>query len=111
MTERRPKYGNRKVTIDGLRFDSVAESRRYATLLYLEMAGEIRDLECHPPYRLVVNGVLIGRYTPDFRYVETASGRTVVEDVKSRPTKTRDYVLRKKLMKALHGIEIQEVTG
>jgi hypothetical protein len=33
----------------------------------------------------------------------------VVEDVKSKPTVTRLYRVKKKLMRALHGIEIQEV--
>ena len=70
----------------------------------LEKAGEIQIIELHPKYKLVVNGVLIGRYTADFMYYE--NGCTIVEDVKG--VKTRDYILRKKLMKALYGIEIRE---
>jgi hypothetical protein len=106
------KYRAVKGEIDGIKFDSQAEGRRYLVLRDRLQRGEISALEPHPPaYRLEVNGVLVSRYTPDFRYVVVATGQTVVEDVKSNPTKTRDYVMRRKLMKALYGIEIQEVTG
>ena len=44
----------------------------------------------------MVNGVKIGRYTADFRYKKGSD--VIVEDVKSRATKTRDYVLRKKIL-------------
>lgn len=105
------KYHAVKGTIDGFTFDSQAEGRRYLVLRDRLQRGEIRDLEPHPPaYRLEVNGVLISRYTPDFRYVVVATGETVVEDVKSSPTKTRDYVMRRKLMLALHGIRVVEIT-
>lgn len=106
------KYHAVRGEIDGLKFDSQAEGRRYLMLRDRLRRGEIRDLEPHPPaYRLEVNGVLVSRYTPDFRYVVVATGETVVEDMKSNPTRTRDYVMRRKLMKALHGIEIAEVMG
>lgn len=106
------KYGSKRTVIDNHRFDSQAEGRRYLALRDRLQRGEIRDLEPHPPaYRLDVNGVLVSRYTPDFRYVVIETGETVVEDVKSNPTRTRDYVMRRKLMKALHGIEITEVMG
>ena len=57
---------------------------------------EISNLELHPRYDLMVNGVKIGRYTADFRY--NKGNEVVVEDVKSKPTKTRDYMLRKKIL-------------
>ncbi len=110
--KRPTKYRAIKGEIDGYRFDSQAEGRRYLALRDRLQRGEIRDLEPHPPaYRLDVNGVLVSRYTPDFRYVVIETGETVVEDVKSNPTRTRDYVMRRKLMRALHGIEITEVMG
>ena len=59
-------------------------------------AREISDLEVHPKFDLMVNGVKIGRYTADFRYKKGSD--IIVEDVKSRATKTRDYVLRKKIL-------------
>tara|TARA_R100001509_G_C4705193_1_gene161415 strand:+ start:176 stop:415 length:240 start_codon:yes stop_codon:yes gene_type:complete len=59
-------------------------------------AREISDLELHPKFDLMVNGVKIGRYTADFRYKKGSD--IIVEDVKSRATKTRDYMLRKKIL-------------
>jgi hypothetical protein len=46
-------------------------------------------------------------YTADFRYVD-ASGAVVVEDVKSGPTKTTAYRLRKRLVETIYGITITE---
>lgn len=107
MIRRGNKFNARKVVLDGITFDSGIEARRYNELFLLAKAGEISDLEVHPPsYPLVVNGVKISVYTCDFRY--KCNGVTIVEDVKGKPTRTRDYILRKKLMLALFGVEIQE---
>jgi hypothetical protein len=51
----------------------------------------------------------IGFYKADFRYEEVATSAVVVEDVKSPVTKTAVYRLKKKLVKALYGVEIIEV--
>jgi hypothetical protein len=56
-----------------------------------------------------VNNQVICTYTADFRYEE--SGEAIVEDVKSRPTMTQVYRLKKKLMKAIYDIDIKEVMG
>jgi len=104
---RRNKYGARKTTICGITFDSHQESQDYLKLLARQQAGEITDLKTQVRYDLVVNGVRIGRYTADFTYTETATGRLVVADSKGCPS--RDYILRKKLMLACHGIEIVEM--
>lgn len=100
------KYGAIPTTVDGMDFASRAEARRYRELRSLARAGAISDLTCHNRYRLAVNGVRIGSYTDDFAYIQ--DGKRVVEDVKGGPV-SRDYPLRKKLMLALHGIEIQEI--
>src|SRR5689334_11497635 len=103
------KYRAKKTTIDGIKFDSLKEAMRYTELRSLYRAGKIGDLQCHVPYQLVVNGHKIGRYTADFVYWDHGISEEVVEDVKSPATKkARDYVLRKKLMLAIHGIEIRE---
>jgi hypothetical protein len=107
LPRRRNKYNAVTVTDDGYTFASKKEHSRYVYLKTLAEAHAISHLEVHPAWELVVKGQLIGRYTADFSYRE--GRRYIVEDVKSKATKTRDYVLRKKLMKALHGIEIQEV--
>ena len=57
----------------------------------------ISNLELHPVFPLMVNGVKIGRYTADFKYIND-EGKTIIEDVKSKVTKTRDYILRKKIL-------------
>ena len=104
------KYNAKKTVVDGIKFDSKREAARYRELRLLERAGQISALrrpKLSEAYLLVVNNVKIGRYTPDFIYLE--NGVEVVEDVKSPATKkARDYVLRKKLMLAIHGIEIRE---
>ena len=103
------KYNNRKVEIDGIRFDSKAEGNHYLYLKSRLQSGEIMDLVCHPKYIMDVNGVRICTYRPDFQYQE--SGRLVVEDVKSKPTMTYSYKLKKKLMKAIHGIDVIDVVN
>jgi len=114
------KYHARPTTIDGIRFDSQKEARRYRELTLLAAAGQIRRLECHPPFSIDVvelyrfkrgrtpHVACCGVYTADFQYV-TPGGELVVEDVKSGPTKTRAYRLCKRLVEAIHGITIREV--
>ena len=102
----RAKYGNVRGRIDGITFDSMAEGERYIVLRDRLQKGEILDLECHPSFRLEINGVLICRYVADFAYV-TSDGIQVIEDVKG--VKTAAYQIKRKLMKAVHGITITEV--
>lgn len=104
------KYGNRKTKVDGIKFDSQKESRHYQELLFRVRAGEIRDLILQPEFKLIVNGEPIATYTADFQYVEVASEKTVVIDVKSEATRReRAYRMKRKLMKALYKITIVEV--
>jgi hypothetical protein len=93
--------------VDGITFDSLREAKRYGELKIEEMAGIIANLEVHKSFRLVVNGVHICDYESDFVY--RRSGTLIVEDVKSQPTVTRLYRVKKKLMRAIHSVEIQEV--
>jgi len=101
------KYGARKTVVDGITFDSQREANRYAELKLLERAGEISDLKLQVPFELIPKqpGERAVKYTADFTYTE--DGETVVEDVKG--VKTRDYVLRRKLLLWRHGIRIREV--
>lgn len=113
----RSKYGAEPCEIEGLRFDSRKEGRRYEELRLLEKVGAIRDLQPSPerPAKLrfeliAANGEIIGSYTPDFVYVDVRVGRMVVEDTKSPQTrKNTAYRLRKRLLRACHAIEIVEV--
>lgn len=106
---RRSKFNNAKVSLDGYRFDSQAEGRRYMVLRDRLRKGEITDLAVHPSFALSVKGVLVGRYTPDFAYTVVATKERVVEDVKSKATITEAYKLRKKLMWACHRVRVVEV--
>jgi len=101
------KYHNRKVLSQNIQFDSCKEMNRYQELLLLERAGEITNIELQVRYDLVVNGHKLGFYKADFRYEEVATSTVIVEDVKG--VRTPVYMLKKKLMKALYGIEIIEV--
>jgi len=106
---RRNKYNARKTVVDGITFDSIAESIRYGELKILEKAGEIRDLKVHPWYPLIVEGIEVCRYIADFSYWDKRTRKHVIEDVKSAPTRTQVYRLKKKLFEALHSLRITEV--
>lgn len=71
----------------------------------MEGAGLISGLRRQVSFVLRVNDVLVCRYRPDFVYVE--GDRRIVEDVKGILTPV--YRLKKKLMLAVHGIEVREV--
>jgi hypothetical protein len=103
------KYHNRKTLVEGIQFDSQKEANRYQELRLLERSGLIRSIELQPRYDLVVNTHKIGFYRADFRYEVVTTNILVVEDVKSPATRTAVYCLKKKLVKALYGIEIIEV--
>lgn len=102
------KYRNRFTVVDGVTFRSKREADRYVVLRLIEKAGGLRDLLLQPRYPLVVNGVKVGEYVGDFRYVERgpAGERLVLEDVKG--AKTPLYKLKKKLVQALYGLDVRE---
>ena len=110
ITSRVTKYGNRPPMVDGFRFDSIAEAKRYKELKLMELAGEIRDLVLQPKFIFEYRGVRIGSYKGDFKYLLIHSPVPIVEDCKSEPTKTQAYRLRKRMMLAFHGIELREIT-
>jgi len=62
----RPKYGNKKVTIQGIKFDSKWEGERYLYIKSLERAGVVKDLELQVRYNLLVNDQKICAYVADF---------------------------------------------
>lgn len=107
----RSKYGNVKTVVDGITFDSKAEAARYRELRLMHDAGEIEHIQVQPRYPLEVMGVKVCTYVADFAFLdyrEGAGGALVVEDVKG--VKTDVYRIKKKLMKAIHGIDVREIT-
>lgn len=104
----RPKYRNKKTMVDGRTFDSKLEATRYVQLKKMQEAGLIFDLKTQVTFVLEVSGVMICKYIADFTYINE-DGSRVVEDVKCGPTAARrDYIIKKKLMMALHRIDIKE---
>lgn len=112
------KYGNKKVVYDGKTFDSQKEAQRYAELRLLERGKIITDLELQRKFILLPNqyedadgnGKLIERavtYIADFVYTDLRTGEMVVEDAKG--CKTKDYILKRKMMLFFHQISIKEV--
>ena len=96
----RSKYGNRKTEIDGIVFDSLAESKRYADLKLLQAAGEISGLKVHPKYILQEAFDHHGiheraiTYEGDFEYY-SSEGIIVCEDVKG--VQTESFKIKRKL--------------
>ena len=128
MLAYRSKYHSRKTTVDGIEFDSQKEARRFRELCLLERAGKITDLQRQVKYVLIpqqreftneiyTRGNKKGCFKPgkileyecsyiaDFRYID--NGKIVVEDVKGM--RTKDYIIKRKLMLHVHGIRIQEI--
>jgi hypothetical protein len=102
------KYRNKKTTVDGIEFDSAKEARRWQELQLLKSTGCIFGLSRQEKFSIDINRQHICDYVADFVYANSAG--QVVEDVKSEATrKLPVYRLKKKLMKAVHGIDIQEV--
>lgn len=106
------KYGNRKITRDGITFDSIKECQRYCELKLMQRAGVISDLRMQVAYELIpaqrIDGKVVEKatsYVADFVYTE--NGETVVEDTKGY--RTKDYIIKRKLMLWRHGIRIREV--
>ena len=112
------KYGNRKTVIDGIEFDSKHEAARWCELKYMERAGLICELQRQVAFMLIpkqvdeVTGKVLEReakYIADFTYRDRKTHKLVVEDTKSKATKTKDYILKRKLMLYRYGLRIVEV--
>lgn len=110
---RKPKYSNVKTEVDGILFDSKKEANRYVALKLLERIGDIEDLVLQPKFLIADAVILDGRkqraryYIADFQYVDAATGKTVVEDVKG--IKTAAYRAKRHQMMLAHEIEVKEV--
>lgn len=107
------KYNSKKTVLDGQVFDSKKEANRYQELLLLEKAGVIKNLSRQVKFVLIPSqrdesGKVIERecsYKADFVYSE--GEKTVVEDVKG--FRTKEYIIKRKLMLWRYGIRIREV--
>lgn len=128
MTYKSKYYNIKTRALDGTVFDSLKEARRWDELLLLQRAGKISDLQRQVRYELIPaqyetyeryskkgerlkDGVrLLERkveYVADFVYTIADTGENIVEDAKG--IRTKDYILKRKLMLAVHSIRIKEV--
>lgn len=126
---RKQKYHNEKVVVYGMTFDSKHEAQRFLILHDMEKRGEITVLKLQEKFVLIPAqreksieiykagkhkgepkpGKVIEKevaYYADFVYTDSG-GNLVVEDAKGM--KTREYILKRKLMLYIHGIRIKEV--
>lgn len=109
------KYGNRRIVTEDGTFDSVKEHRRWCELKLMEKAGEIVELQRQVPFVIIPKqkderGKVVERevkYIADFTYRTRKDYKLVVEDTKGM--KTKEYILKRKLMLYRNGIRIQEV--
>ena len=120
------KYKAIKTTVNGIEFDSRKEARRYQDLMLLQRAGVIKKLERQVKFVLIPTQyettIRYGKkgqrlkdkqkllekecsYIADFVYEE--NGKRIVEDTKG--VKTKDYIIKRKLMLYMHGIKVREV--
>lgn len=106
------KYRNKPTEVDGIKFDSKKESKRYGELKIRLKLGEIGHLELQKEFILITKSETENKcsYLADFVYRELKSGELIVEDVKSDHTrKLPVYIIKRKLMLSVHNIEIKEV--
>ena len=104
---KRQKYGNRKVEIDGMKFDSQHEANYYFGVLMPRVkAGELKCVCRQVPFDLP-GGI---KYIADFVTIRPDMTIEAVIDAKSEVTrKNRVYINKRKQMRACLGIEIVEV--
>lgn len=103
------KYKAIKTMIDGITFDSKHEAKRYQELKLMERAKVIKNLQWQVPY-VLIDKSKYGReikYIADFVYEE--NGEIVVEDTKSKATRTPLYKLKKRLLAERYNIQIKEI--
>lgn len=124
----RSKYGNRTfVDQGGIRWDSEKEFCRYVALRKAEADGRIQGLQRQVVFTLLpaiteeqtvqlktktktVTKTVQQPVTYRADFVYTKDGQQVIEDVKGSPRMlTPEYLLKKKMMRALLGITIKEV--
>lgn len=123
------KYKNKKtLTFDGILHDSRKEARRWTELKLMMRAGEIEDLRRQVKYELIPaqyevterysrtgkrlkdDRKLVEKavyYIADFVYIDKRTGKEVVEDTKG--VRTKDYILKRKLMLFHKGIRVREI--
>ena len=100
------KYKNIITEVDGIKFKSKKEAKRYSELKLLFAAGEVIHFNWQVPLRLSKSGVRPITYYADF-FVIFKDGSWRYEDTKG--FRTQVYKLKKRLVKDVFGIDIFEI--
>lgn len=101
--KRGAKYGNKRVKINGVAYDSKGEANYEKTVLDpLRAKGEL-TYKRQVTFPFVLNGIKICSYRADW-VVTWKDGRREVWDFKGY--ETSEFRIKKRLMLAYHGIEI-----
>lgn len=107
------KYHNKKVIINGIKFDSKKEANRYSDLLLLEKVNLIKNLELQKRFELQPSYKFKGKiiraiyYICDFYYYDVKKEKWIIEDTKGYRNEV--YKLKKKLFEYKYNQEIIEV--
>lgn len=107
------KYGNKKMTIDGITFDSIAEAKYYEQLKWLKEANQIKDFILQPRFLLQEsfrkNGKTFRKieYVADFE-IHNLDGSIEIIDVKGHETK--EFLIKKKLFEKRYEYSLKLVT-
>lgn len=104
---RNGKYNAQRQVVDGITFMSRREAREYAELRLLEKAGHIEGLILQPKFPIQIGGMKVCTVIADFQYLDKETGETRVVDTKGFDTSISR--LKRKLVKAVHGVEIEVV--
>lgn len=99
---KRSKYGNKRVMLDGHKFDSRAEGAYYLILLECMRLKLIKNLEMQVPFKFACGA----KYVADFAYDDLYKGRVVAD---AKGMKTAIYRLKRKMMWTEFGIIIEEI--
>lgn len=92
-------------------FSSQKEADRFKELMLLEFSNNISELDTQPVFPIIINEQKICEYRADFSYRDNKTGKTIVEDVKAKSKKkgaitTKEFELKRKLIKAIYNIDI-----
>ena len=112
----RSKYGAVPTVVDGIRFASKAESRRYQELRLLAAAGRIRGLKLQPRYKLYANlggeadkPVAVCVYVADSEYEELHGKIWVLTTEEIKGFETAVWKLKRKFFRACYGRDIRVI--
>lgn len=102
LSDKPNKYRAKATVVDGIRFASRKEAKRYGELKMMQAAGEVKWFTCQVPFRLDGGTV----YRADFLVVWW-NGNVTVEDAKGY--RTQVYFVKRREVEAKYGFTIQEV--